>query len=889
MTRARSAAHQFARRYRLPIAISLVWLWWALAPPTDAIELAVCPAAALVIHRMLAPDATKRRRSTKSRKRWALMMVVGILFCSTPPAWADDPADDTSWGVPTSEDYCRYAPTAETTGTGVTGLLDPQSDLPMDGTVYGDRGYAGMFWFAYDPGCTSTAASNLLGQTGSTAFDSSGASADTQFGNILLKGAKLELAAATGMRARALDLDYFAGLDSIIATGIGAIQELLITPWIGLPLMLMGLVLLGLARRGEASESAHRVGIAMVGLLIIAFLGNYPLAAAGAADTAIVDLQKQFDQGFLTKLPESVTPTVTYCLYDFSQFDQPPAWDDNGYQLIAGTACTITYRPTMNPADTFTTSDDGVIQNYTPSYFEDFYYPEVMVDNLLFPYWQQGLLGTDDRTGPNDELAKSFLRGQSVTEFERAHNDYNAAAAAKTPAGAVYCTFDNNVQVCGRSEEAGPPGRIMNLTETIYRQAIESAGPGKYPYIQGRAGNRTAAGATALVAVTAAAPLQIAAYTGVFAGRLLLRLFVFAGLICGLALFLFPKLLRRMLNTVGSALATILLLSAVGSLMSFLTLQLVANPTVFGTIGRTGGLVILAVISILIWICVRPLHRLGAMLSTAAVGNPNALSNLRRSTTGLARRGTTMWMMSRLLRRRGGGHRTSAHDESGTPAPAPDGTEGHTAFPRDARRPRPEGRVAIAGTSAAAGHRSARRARTSAKHAYRGDLDLGIPEEPATSTRAEQPTTRLDLRHANSTPPPLTEPLPGNASDPGPWSPAAPRSAGPARGRPDWGTPAQRSTGQPSVVDADNPDDPRRSSPRPASKSATGAFVISDVARHDIFRPSLEPGPRRRFTGSPIHQPEITGTPRRPELPPADEERPRPETGRVPEQVGANR
>ena len=208
--------------------------------------------------------------------------------------------------------------------------------------------------------------------------------------------------------ARALDLDYFAGLDSIIATGIGAIQELLITPWIGLPLVLLGLVLLGLARRGEASESAQRLGIAMVGLLIIAFLGNYPLAAAGAADKAIVDLQQQFDQGFLAKLPESVTPTVTYCLYDFSQFDQPPAWDDNGYQLIAGTACTITYRPTMNPADTFSTSEDGVIQNYSPTYFEDFYYSEVMVDNMIFPYWQQGLLGTDDRTGPNYELPNHF-------------------------------------------------------------------------------------------------------------------------------------------------------------------------------------------------------------------------------------------------------------------------------------------------------------------------------------------------------------------------------------------------------------------------------------------------------------------------------------------------
>ena len=58
MTRATSAAHQLARRYRLLIAISLVWLWWALVPPTDAIELAVGLTVVLVIHRMLAPEAT---------------------------------------------------------------------------------------------------------------------------------------------------------------------------------------------------------------------------------------------------------------------------------------------------------------------------------------------------------------------------------------------------------------------------------------------------------------------------------------------------------------------------------------------------------------------------------------------------------------------------------------------------------------------------------------------------------------------------------------------------------------------------------------------------------------------------------------------------------------
>ena len=40
MTRAASAADQLACRYRWLISISLVWLWWALVPPTDAAELA---------------------------------------------------------------------------------------------------------------------------------------------------------------------------------------------------------------------------------------------------------------------------------------------------------------------------------------------------------------------------------------------------------------------------------------------------------------------------------------------------------------------------------------------------------------------------------------------------------------------------------------------------------------------------------------------------------------------------------------------------------------------------------------------------------------------------------------------------------------------------------
>jgi hypothetical protein len=74
--------------------------------------------------------------------------------------------------------------------------------------------------------------------------------------------------------------------------------------------------------------------------------------------------------------------------------------------------------------------------------------------------------------------------------------------------------------------------------------------------------------------------------------------------------------------------------------MRFLTLQLIANPTVFGTIAQTGGLVILAVTSVLIWLgCVRvpPLHRIRAILFTAALSKPKALTNGRRGNTGLGR------------------------------------------------------------------------------------------------------------------------------------------------------------------------------------------------------------------------------------------------------------
>ena len=43
------------------------------------------------------------------------------------------------------------------------------------------------------------------------------------------------------------------------------------------------------------------------------------------------------------------------------------------------------------------------------------------------------------------------------------------------PAGAVWCTYQDNQQVCGRSDKPGPPGNVVAATEAEYR----SADPGR--------------------------------------------------------------------------------------------------------------------------------------------------------------------------------------------------------------------------------------------------------------------------------------------------------------------------------------------------------------------------------------------------------------------------
>jgi hypothetical protein len=597
------------RRLRWPIAVLVVLGCWLHGLPGSVTVLTVgLLVVALVARRLTRPVYVVRRRPRI--RRFAIVAVVGLLMVVAGPPAAAGAADPIGPAVPEATDYCRLAPPAESPGAGVAGFLDPQADLPFDGTAYGDHGYAGFFWWSYDPGCVNSV-TQLVGIQ--SPWDASGASQSTQLGNWLLGGAVLLDAWATGMRARALDPDTFSSLDRFMSTVASAGYAVLVQPWVWLPLVMLGLIVLALAIRGNLPEVLRRVAAALAGLTILTVAAAAPMDLIRSADQALVEAQQRIDTQVLSRLPVDVLPQIRHC-----QFDQTalfvPYFDDDGFLKVAGTACTTKYTP--DPKDPV-----------NAAYLRRWLYPEVLVRNTIQRYWQQGMIGSQNLTGPDADLGDRFLNGQAVNLKQPDLTKIQQNA----PAGAVWCTYQDNQQVCGRSDKPGPPGNVVDATEAEYRSAVQDAGDEIYPYIQGRAGNRTAAGFSALAASAAAAPFPAAAYTAVLTARLLLRLGLIAGLFVGIGMMVRPHLARRVLNVIAGSLLVVLLFSAAGALMTYLSMVMLSPTTIAGyQLDPTAGVIILALASLLAWLLTRPIKRITGMLSYAATGNPHQLSEQRR-------------------------------------------------------------------------------------------------------------------------------------------------------------------------------------------------------------------------------------------------------------------
>ncbi|WP_420123250.1 hypothetical protein [Nakamurella sp.] len=640
------------RRPRTTVIILVVLGCWLLGVPGSVIVLAVgLLLLVLLAHRLGRPVYVARRFGRPvylvARRTWvrplAIAAVIGLLlFAAAPPAGADPIGPS----VPDATDYCRLAPPAETPGAGVAGFLDPQAGLPFDGTAYGDHGYAGFFWWSYDPGCVNSV-TQLAGIQ--SPWDVSGASQSTQLGNWLLGGAVLLDAWATGMRARALDPNTFGSLDTFMGTVATAGYTVLVQPWVWLPLVMLGLTVLTLAIRGNLPEVLRRVTAALAGLTILTIAAAAPMDLIRSADQALVDAQQRIDTQVMSRLPADVLPQIQHCDFDQTALYKPH-FDDDGLLKVAGTACTVKYTP--DPKDPV-----------NAEYLRRWLYPEVLVRNTIQRYWQQGMIGSQNLTDPDADLGARFLNGQAVNLKLPDLNEIQQNA----PAGAVWCTYQDNKQVCGRSDKPGPPGNVVAATEAEYRSAIEDAGPTIYPYIQGRAGNRTAAGFSALAASTAAAPFPAAAYTAVLTARLLLRLALIAGLFVGIGMMVRPHLARRVLGVAVSSLLVVLLFSAAGALMTYLSMVMLSPTMVAGQqVDPNSGVIILALISLVVWLLTRPIKRITGMLSYAATGNPHQLSEQRR------RAMAGLYRLSPLPRwRRGTSHRVSDPPEypAGTVTP----------------------------------------------------------------------------------------------------------------------------------------------------------------------------------------------------------------------------
>src|SRR5664279_1200328 len=160
----------------------------------------------------------------------------------------------------------------------------------------------------------------------------------------------------------------------------------------------------------------------------------------------------------------------------------------------------------------------------------------------------------------------------------------------------------------------------------------------------------------------AAAPFPAAAYTAVLTARLLLRLGLVAGLFVGIGMMVRPHLARRVLNVVAGSLLVVLLFSAAGALMTYLSMVMLSPTSIAGIqLDPTAGVIILALASLIAWLLTRPIKRITGMLSYAATGNPHQLSEQRRRAMAGLHRLTPLprW-------RRGCSHRVSDPQENQT-------------------------------------------------------------------------------------------------------------------------------------------------------------------------------------------------------------------------------
>lgn len=259
----------------------------------------------------------RRRRATRGRRGFVPTSLLVAAALVAGPILAPVLFQGTALASPFD---CKEAPEPDRPGTGLVGSLDPSPlGLGAPGSVYAEVGYAGLVWHTYDLGC------------GGSVSDPS-VSTDTWLGNQTFNLAKFAVGGVNWAHyLLARGGDVLTPLDDVISKGTKAMYEGVFSTFIGPALLILAVLLIMLALRGELAKQAHRVGFAALALMVGSAAYLAPVNWAKVADGLLLDGVTQMQQGFLgplgqgdvNTLPTVLTDNVIYANWERGEFGSP--------------------------------------------------------------------------------------------------------------------------------------------------------------------------------------------------------------------------------------------------------------------------------------------------------------------------------------------------------------------------------------------------------------------------------------------------------------------------------------------------------------------------------------------------------------------------------------
>ncbi|NMH98920.1 hypothetical protein HF526_16625 [Pseudonocardia sp. K10HN5] len=201
---------------------------------------------------------------------------------------------------------CKEAPEPDRPGTGLVGSLDPPTyGVGEPGSVYNEVGYAGMVWHNYDLGCAGSAVLNPATTT------------DTWLGNQTFNVAKFVVGGVNWAHYLIADGgQVLSPLDALISGATKAMYQTVFTTWIGPALLVLAVILLVLAIRGDLARQAQRTGFAALALMIGSAAYLAPVDWAKAADGLLLNGVTQMQEGFLNQVGLGDRDTLPTVLVD---------------------------------------------------------------------------------------------------------------------------------------------------------------------------------------------------------------------------------------------------------------------------------------------------------------------------------------------------------------------------------------------------------------------------------------------------------------------------------------------------------------------------------------------------------------------------------------------